>query len=333
MGTPVLNSPLTPEMLDSLRKLKYCVIGVFVATVGRFCTGDYPIIDLSCGIVGVFMLKEDDSLRTCYACLMNSPLQQCAGPRGVICGTASHEDSHACGIGCNGGGIGSDMRYVGPGQGGYIQEAAYRYVGYGGNFSNVARSRDFTCCISICSMLTLLLLGLLMWLLRPTQNVCEDGKDDWQHLWSKDKQDFCCRTASIGCRAVAYTPMAMPSLGPVGPVDPFNCADGILNWKAGWSVDKKKWCCKIHGKGCPENGEGWDAVPAAQYDCDAGFANWVKGWSVPKKAWCCQTANMGCAGTGKLSLGQAEAQGYGAGAQHGDTGAPVAAITGIVPHG
>jgi len=247
----------------------------------------------------------------------------------MICGTASHEDSQLCGVGCHGGGRGGDMRYVGAGQGCYIQDSEFRYVGYGGNFSNLARRRDFTCCISICSMLTCLLLSALLYLLWPAGTDCEVGKENWQLLWSKDKQDFCCRTESIGCRAVVLP--APPE--PEGPVDPFNCADGVLNWKAGWSVEKKKWCCQVHGKGCVENGESWAAIPAAQYDCDAGFANWVKGWSTVKKVWCCQNARKGCPGTGDMNVVQAAGQGYGAGAQHGDHGAPVAAITGIVPHG
>jgi len=82
MGTPPLNSPPTPEMLEALRKLRYCVMGIFVAAVGRFCTGDLPIAELSAGISGVFMLKDDDSMQACYACLLNSPLSQCAGTRG-----------------------------------------------------------------------------------------------------------------------------------------------------------------------------------------------------------------------------------------------------------
>jgi len=226
------------------------------------------------------------------------------------------------------------MRYVGVGHGSYIQDIAYRYVGSGGNFSNIARRRDFTCCISICSLLTCLLLSVLLYLLWPATNDCDDGKENWQHLWSQDKQDFCCRTEGVGCRLFVNPalPEPAPAPAPSGPVDPFNCADGFLNWKAGWSVQKKQWCCNIHGKGCPENGEGWAAIPAAQYDCDAGFANWVKGWSAVKKVWCCQTARKGCPGTGDLSVVQAAGQGYGAGAQEGDHGAPVAAITGIVPH-
>jgi len=222
------------------------------------------------------------------------------------------------------------MRYVGCGQGSYVQDSEYRYVGYGGNFSNLARRRDFTCCISICSILSCLLLSALLYLLWPAANDCDVGKDNWQLLWSKDKQDFCCRTESIGCRAV---PLPAPPEPPSGPVDPFNCADGQLNWQAGWSVQKKQWCCRIHGKGCMPPGGSWAAVPAAEYDCDAGFANWVKGWSMVKKQWCCQKVQKGCPGTGDLNVVQAAGQGYGAGAQEGDHGAPVAAITGIVPHG
>jgi len=227
------------------------------------------------------------------------------------------------------------MRYVGHGYGSYIQDQTYRFVGYGGggSFSNVARRRDFTCCISICSLLTCLLLSALLYLLWPATNDCDVGRENWQLMWSQNKQDFCCRTENIGCRAVPLPAPPEPPPAPSGPVDPFNCADGVLNWKAGWSVQKKQWCCRIHGKGCPENGEGWAAVPAAQYDCDAGFANWVKGWSNVKKVWCCQNARKGCPGSGELNVFQAAGQGYGAGAEQGDHGAPVAAITGIVPHG
>merc|ERR1711997_1265220 len=97
-------------------------------------------------------------------------------------------------------------------------------------------------------------------------------------------------------------------------------------------VSKKQWCCRVHGKGCPENGEGWEAQPAAEYDCNAGFENWVKGWSIPKKQWCCEHFSAGCIGSGDMAM--AHNQGFGAGSQHGENsaygGAPVAAITGIV---
>merc|ERR1711920_50902 len=85
-------------------------------------------------------------------------------------------------------------------------------------------------------------------------------------------------------------------------------------------------------QGLPGQRRGYEATPAASYDCNSGFANWVKGWSINKKNWCCQNQNKGCVGTGALNMGQAATEGYGAGAQHGTSGAQVAAVTGIVPH-
>merc|ERR1712050_761654 len=87
-------------------------------------------------------------------------------------------------------------------------------------------------------------------------------------------------------------PPVQPTLPP-RPADPYNCNDGFANWVAGWSVAKKEWCCRVHGKGCPNQGGGC-ATSSEPYDCDAGFANWIAGWSIPKKAWCCQNKGRGC---------------------------------------
>merc|ERR1711920_1151080 len=70
-------------------------------------------------------------------------------------------------------------------------------------------------------------------------------------------------------------------------------ADGFANWQAGWSVAKKEWCCRVHGKGCPNQGGG-RVTSSKPYDCNAGFANWMAGWSVAKKAWCCSNEGKGC---------------------------------------
>lgn len=235
----------------------------------------------------------------------------------VACGTPGGD---CAGAGCGGGGVGP-MNYVGYGQGGYVQEAGYRYVGFGGDYGRPRR--DFTCCIILSSLL--LLIPLLCWLLWPKGLDCDTGFESCQVMWSPQKQDSCC--AAGRC---CPQPVPLPGPVPVGPVDPFNCAD-FQNARSEWSVDKKKWCCDIHGKGCPAPGESYDAVPAASYDCNAAFANWVKGWSIPKKTWCCQQFNKGCIGSGDLNMVTAASEGYGAGAQHGTQGAPVAAITGIVP--
>jgi len=248
----------------------------------------------------------------------------------IAVGGAPGADCAGCGEAQNGVG---PMNYVGHGQGGYILDTGYKYVGFGGDHGRPRR--DFTCIICLSSLL--LLIPLLLWLLMWGRNDwCDTGYERCQMVWGMRQQDDCCSRRGMCCarppvQGLVVSPQA--PVGPVGPVDPFNCADDFAEWKAGWSVSKKQWCCNIHGRGCPENGEGYEPAPASQYDCNSGFANWVKGWSVPKKTWCCQYAHKGCVGTGDMTMGQAAGQGYGAGAQHGTTGAPVAAITGIIPHG
>merc|ERR1719331_1874103 len=77
-----------------------------------------------------------------------------AGARGgggnaCACGVAPGEECTACGVGCGGGGPGSGaMSYVGSGQGEYIQETTYKYIGAGGDFDVVRPRRDFTCIIT-----------------------------------------------------------------------------------------------------------------------------------------------------------------------------------------
>merc|ERR1719384_2624537 len=91
------------------------------------------------------------------------------GGRGAVacgnngnCFVGQGEDCTACGVGCGGNGQGS-LAYVGGGQGDYIQETTYKYVGCGGDFARPRR--DFTCLITMCCLLSLLLIPLLLWLL------------------------------------------------------------------------------------------------------------------------------------------------------------------------
>merc|ERR1719323_1495209 len=123
--------------------------------------------------------------------------------------------------------------------------------------------------------------------------------------WSSRPQLRCgCHPHHVGCPSTApppppptappLVPVYVPPTAPPRPADPYNCADGFANWQAGWSVGKKAWCCKVHGKGCPGAAGGCET--SAPYDCNAGFANWVVGWSVGKKAWCCAHGGKGCPG-------------------------------------
>jgi len=296
-----------------------------------------------------------------------------SGNNGNCC-VAQGEDCTACGVGCGGNGQGS-LAYMGSGQGDYIQETTYKYVGCGGDFARPRR--DFTCLITTCCLLSLLLLiPLLLWLLSGTPTSlpydCESGFAQWETTWSPAQQEFCCSTMGRGCTtalpettptipptpfptppptppptqpptppptqpptrppapsgptdpfncavdpentwaadkkewccrihhrgcpptAPPPQPIFMPAPQPVAPAaDPYNCADGFANWQAGWSVPKKEWCCRVHGKGCPNQGGGC-VTSSKPYDCNAGFANWMAGWSVAKKAWCCSNEGKGC---------------------------------------
>lgn len=212
------------------------------------------------------------------------------------------------------------MTFVGGGQGDFVQDSSYRFVGFGGDFSNIRRRRDFTCLI--CTALSLLLALLaVMWCFWPAAtNECEVDAAVWKYKWDLGKQSRCCALAGIGCSTVQAT--AAPAPAPLGPVDPFNCADGFLNWAAEWSGEKKTWCCGVHHRGCGHPAP----APAAQYDCNSGLANFVKGWSTPKKFWCCTHGGTGCPGSGQLNMIEAGTMGYGAGAQHGREGAPMAPV-------
>merc|ERR1712151_645844 len=79
---------------------------------------------------------------------------------------------------------------------------------------------------------------------------------------------------------------------------PFNCATGVEQL---WGADKKIWCCRVHGKGCPTLVPTQPPPPPGSvdpYNCADGFANWQAGWSAGKKAWCCRVHGKGCPGQG-----------------------------------
>merc|ERR1712045_543176 len=106
---------------------------------------------------------------------------------------AQGEDCTACGVSCGGGGGGGAMSYVGCGQGQYIQETTYKYVGCGGDFDAVRPRRDFTCLITTCCLLSLLLLlPLLLWLFSSTEIDCTTNAMTWETSWSLSQKQYCC---------------------------------------------------------------------------------------------------------------------------------------------
>jgi hypothetical protein len=217
------------------------------------------------------------------------------------------------------------MSYVGTGQGEYIQETTYKYVGCGGDFSNVRPRRDFTCLICI-PLGLLLLIPLLLWLLSGSSTSlpfnCQQGL--LTGSWTEAQKAVCCATENIGCPTTSPeivtqpptplptpppTPLPTPPPTPIvtrptrpPPIgDPFNCAIDVV---AVWGADKKAWCCRVHHIGCPTVAPPVvipvtpcmtaPPAPADPYNCEDGFANWQAGWSVGKKAWCCKVHSKGC---------------------------------------
>merc|ERR1712127_309769 len=143
-------------------------------------------------------------------------------------GVAPGEECTACGVGGGGGGPGNGaMSYVGCGQGEYIQETTYKYVGCGGDFDTVRPRRDFTCLITSCCLLSLLLLiPLLCWLLSGLTSStsllynCEEGFLEWETVWSQAQQEYCCTTMGRGCDTTRPT-TALPETTPTVPPTPF----------------------------------------------------------------------------------------------------------------
>jgi len=91
------------------------------------------------------------------------------------------------------------------------------------------------------------------------------------------------------------TPAATTKALGTAAVTSFDCEAGYPNFKGGkwhekWSGDKKAYCCKHYGRGCPR-------VTSLPFDCMSGCKHWLKGWSEAKKTWCCQHENCGCAPT------------------------------------
>jgi len=61
------------------------------------------------------------------------------------------------------------------------------------------------------------------------------------------------------------------------PARPFNCQEGLDNWRSDWSRWKRSWCCSREELGC-------------EYDC----AGEVAMWPATERTWCCTFRGMGC---------------------------------------
>lgn len=111
--------------------------------------------------------------------------------------------------------------------------------------------------------------------------------------------------------------MPAPAPAPITTSEPYDCQSQGL-----WSFDKKGYCCKKYGVGCPTTPPATPAPPPppvprappaprapqpivvsttspCPFDCNAGYnewpLQWVKGWTGAKKIYCCKSVGRGCA--------------------------------------
>jgi len=182
------------------------------------------------------------------------------------------------------------MSYVGGGQGEYMQETTYKYVGCGGDFDTVRPRRDFTCIITGCCLSTLLLIPLLIWLLGLLTTSTSLGVDcsvGIPKFWTEEKTEECCELLPdlevCGPDRVVTTPVAPPTPPPTplptppptppftpqptppptaptpqptpaptqGPTGPVDPYNCAVGAEISWDAGKKAWCCRVHNKGCP----------------------------------------------------------------------------------
>ena len=122
---------------------------------------------------------------------------------------------------------------------------------------------------------------------------CNQGFSNWYFGWSDVKKDFCCKTADKGCPHTWHGSLHLHTHVEVshgvgkdaGHI--YDCHAGFSNWKQGWSVSKKKWCCSREQRGCEK------------FYCDGDSHM----WHAEKRDWCCRNFQEGCAKTTLSAMG------------------------------
>jgi len=169
---------------------------------------------------------------------------------------------------------GQALAFVGGGQGAYVQEVTYKFVGAGaGEFELEPPSRSNLVQKAVLAVVLaggiLVLFGIMCLCLgsavRPPCTDCPDtttrspgrhdydcqaGFENWEKGWSPEKKRWCCKLVGLACpQDAALAPPVPPTIPP--PPDPYNCSSDFDNWIAVWSTAKQAWCCKHRGRACP----------------------------------------------------------------------------------
>lgn len=142
------------------------------------------------------------------------------------------------------------------------------------------------------------------WCCTNKQRACEQWDCNWENPdnWVDAKKSYCCPKVGKGCSTTT--------------VEQFDCNAGLANWEAGFSPEKKAWCCAHYTIACGQwncaegdppiwvdakrdfccrtTNQGCVTTTVEQFDCNAGLANWEAGFAPEKKAWCCAHHNLAC---------------------------------------
>lgn len=140
---------------------------------------------------------------------------------------------------------------------------------------------------------------------------CNAGFANWQLEWSKEKQNWCCKSKLRGCGAATH-----------------DCTKDSQTWRTTWPNEKKRWCCANTGMGCSLPSPSPTPITTSRskpketttstvlltrvpddgttFDCNAGYSTWVSGWSHEKMDWCCAKVGRACSAPGPLDPGTEE---------------------------
>merc|ERR1712187_710025 len=112
------------------------------------------------------------------------------------------------------------------------------------------------------------------------------------------KAEWCCHRYGYACTSTTTKPL-------------YDCGAGYLNWKHGWSEQKKVWCCfqaKRGGTVTSTTATTTTLAPTTtqpstttEHDCFDSLHAYKNGWSLQKRNWCCQREHVGCVSSTTLS--------------------------------
>lgn len=248
----------------------------------------------------------------------------------LVCGDDGAPDdgvdpNTTCGMGCvqdgnSGPPSKQSQSMVGDGQGSYVQETTYRYVGGGKGTHNFEEPEGTTmeeCCRALrptpemqrsaCFMIPCIvvpiLLATLLYLLwhEAFSGIAQHRYDcaEEQSTWNWIQHLYCCveggeYASSCTMHKVMYSPPApapltmAPTMAPATPA-PSSQSNCFVGSHATWDLHKKVFCCVHHHIDCPLT-----TMSSKPFNCQLGLSNAHDGWSDNKRAWCCSYERLGC---------------------------------------